>query len=273
MRFVGSPIACLAVLLLPSSLSAQPPDNARSETLDAITSRARTIMQFDRAAWVTSDDLVTRLPASRHSEIGGWVVTPAARGVHVDYFGKDQTAQRALYSADVIDGTVQNAKIFPTDALPALGAAALAAQKALSAARAELQKHRDWQSCAPAPFNTVILPRQEDGTTPVYFMTPQTRTDLIPFGGHYRIDIAADGSAAGSRAFTKACFNAQIPAQGGQQKLEVLVLTHLLDPHPTEMHVFQQAVSGLPLTVATVSNEQQWHVEDGRITNMGPIGK
>jgi hypothetical protein len=44
-----------------------------------------------------------------------------------------------------------------------------------------------------------------------------------------------------------------------------LMLTHLLDPAPTEIHVFLSLAHRVPLWVMTTQNQYLWRVEHGRI--------
>src|SRR4051812_47697755 len=68
--------------------------------------RGSEMYQFDRAAWVTSDDIQARLPIDRAGEVGGWIVTASNASYHVDYFGKGSAADRVVYSADESNGKV-----------------------------------------------------------------------------------------------------------------------------------------------------------------------
>lgn len=230
--------------------------------------RGAAIFQYDRAAWITSDDLAARMPASRRMEVGGWIVTPAANGVHVDFFGRGAAAGRALYSADVTGGTIRNARIYPADTAPALGETAQRMTRALAAARAEMERYRTWRPCARAPFNSVVLPPQENGVIPVYFLTPQTDAENIPFGGHYLIEVAPDGRIASKRAFSRACIAMPTHATTEGSRLSATMLTHLLDPQPTEVHVFAQYGLRVPLFVATESPTGYWEVRNGRISRV-----
>lgn len=219
---------------------------------------------FDRAAWMTSDDLRTRLPESRHGEIGGWIVTPSATGLRIEYFGKEATADRIIYSADLAGTTLSNAKVYPAVDAPPLQEPALRMARALRAAKEEMGRNPDWQPCTSGPFNTIVLPPERDGTVPVYFLTPQIQINSVPFGGHYEVDIGPDGRTAFKRAFAKSCITMTQPPFRVGQSPAMLFLTHTLDPHPTEIHVFQQFYVGVPLVVGT-GPRTIWKVENGAV--------
>src|SRR4051812_18268024 len=118
----------LAALVL---LGAQAPSFADDNPIGRAADRGTTMYLFDRAAWLTSDDVLARLPSDRQGEVGGWIVTPLADGVHVDYFGKDAAADHVVYGADVKDGAVANALVYPSTAEPPLKEPALQMVRAL----------------------------------------------------------------------------------------------------------------------------------------------
>ena len=96
-------------------------------------------------------------------------------------------------------------------------------------------------------------------------MTPQASLASYPFGGHYEIDIAADGSVAGAREFAKSCLTMK-PPKGDDGSGVFLFLTHLLDSQPTEVHVFRQLTSGRQILVFTMPSRITWRIDAGRIT-------
>jgi hypothetical protein len=219
---------------------------------------------FDRAAWITSDDVLARLPRNRQAEIGGWIVTPSAEGVHVDYFGKDDAADDVIYGADVKGEAIAKAVVYPSTSEPSLKEPALQMVRALRTARDVVGRHADWRSCTNAPLNTVVLPPNDNGIVAVYFLTPQTERNSFPLGGHCEVDIARDGSIAFSRAFTKGCLTISKPPLGAGAQPAGVVVTHILDPQPTEIHVFEQYYVGLPIFVGT-GPSTVWKVESGTI--------
>jgi len=244
----------------------------QSAAVQRAMTRGQMMQVYDQAAWITTDDLLAKLPVPRRGEVGGWVVTPAVQGVHIDYVGKDAHAGQAVYSADVVDGKIAGSIVHPADALPALGDLPLRMVRALTTARAELARHDKWGMCANAMPNSIVLPPDATGTIAVYLMTPQVETGKIPFGGHYEIDVAADGSVKSARAFTNSCLTMS-PQKDAKGDTVGLFMTHLLDPQPTEIHVFEQIAAGMPVYVGTTSNELVWEVRDGKITLAGRIPK
>jgi len=264
-RIVAALIAAVASAVAQGSSGV-----AQDAGLQRSIDRGKLMYLYDRAAWVTSDDAIARIPASRLEEVGGWVVTRTASGFHVDYFGKDAAADRVVYSADVNGGTVTNATVFAGTDEPTLKEPALQMARALRAARTEAARHADWRPCANAPFNTVVLQPQSDGIIPVYFLTPQTEMDSFPMGGHYEVDIAPNGTTAYTRSFTNACLTMSKPPPSAGAAPAGVFVTHILDPHPTEIHVFEQYYIGLPLFVGT-GPKTVWKIEGGAVENASPM--
>lgn len=108
-------------------------------------------------------------------------------------------------------------------------------------------------TCAAKPFNTVVLPPSSaNAPVSVYFLTPQTTNDAIPFGGHYEVDVDAAGRSSAVRRFTNSCLAMPThPNLPKGAKPDSLVVSHLLDPTPTEIHVFSSLAMHLAVLVAT----------------------
>jgi hypothetical protein len=233
-------------------------------TADLVTVSARgaAIYAYDQAAWHTSDTMLARhLPDTVMRAIRGWVVEPRGDVLTVTYFGRDGDRPYAIYIADFRGGAVSNERVpepgSAERALTPLGLRLAAAGVTATDAAAALPR------CSERAYNSVVLPPEPDGTIPVYLLTPQVENDQYPMGGHHEIDIAADGSVAGKRDFTKSCLMIA-PAPKSGEKTVAMVVSHLLDPHPTEIHVFTSLTAHQPVFVAT-DDHALWSVEGARI--------
>jgi hypothetical protein len=100
----------------------------------------------------------------------------------------------------------------------------------------------------------------------------QTENGSFPFGGHYEIDIAADGHVAAERGFTRSCITMPKPEGSEGKRPAGLVLSHLMDPQPTEIHVFMQFGIGMPLYVMIADPKALWKVESGLIERTSDKG-
>jgi hypothetical protein len=212
--------------------------------------RAQRLYAYDQAAWHTTDALTAEVPEEARRTIRGWVVTPEGDDYRVTYYsGAPGAPHRAVYSAvwtggaEVRDGQLRSE-----------GDSGLSPEETRLAAASDAVAEDGRLRCADRRFNRVVLPGA-DGVDLVYLLTPQTKTGSIPLGGHYRAEVK-DGKLVSERAFSKACLDMPI-----EQKAEALVVSHLLDPTPTEIHVFSVFAAKKPIYVITVTNDRIWAAE------------
>jgi hypothetical protein len=224
--------------------------------LATVAARGAEIYAFDQAAWHSTDALVARkLPEEVMHAIRGWVVEPSGDLLTVTYYGLDGPTPFAIYVADYRDGKVV------ADHVPdAAGDRSLSAQAVRMAAAHDVALAQPFGACVDARFNTVTLPpRPGSGVIPVYLLTPMVKANVYPVGGHHEVDIGPDGKLSATRDFTRACLPMERPDKAG-----TLYVTHLLDPHPTEIHVYLSLWSGSPIFVGT-SKDVVWSVNGTRI--------
>jgi hypothetical protein len=95
-------------------------------------------------------------------------------------------------------------------------------------------------------------------------MTPQTDA-TYPLGGHFSVEVQSDGSVGKVRRFMNSCIamGTSDAPKGG--KPVAFVITHLLDPTPTEIHVFTSLASKMPIYVST-SETRVWEVDGNSIS-------
>jgi hypothetical protein len=223
--------------------------------------RGTLLYEVDRAAWVTTDDMLARLGEEGAAGIRGWTVEPdgALGAFLVTYYGDSPAGPVALYSGKVRDGKVASSELHPEGARPPLTALQLRLKQAADTARA----FDEYEPCTPARFNlAVIPPANAAGPIEAYLLSAQTERGVYPAGGHYRLTIA-DGKVVSNRRFTKSCLNLDTTAQGDSGAPAALVMSHLLDPTPTEIHVFLSMSAGKPVYVMT--GKTLWVVEGPRI--------
>jgi hypothetical protein len=103
----------------------------------------------------------------------------------------------------------------------------------------------------------------------VYVLTPQTQAGIFPFGGHSRATFSAAGALLSQRTFTNTCLDMSNQPEGGDP-IAAVGVTHLLDPIPTEIHVFLSIWMALPVAVATREPRRVWMVTGDRIELVDP---
>ena len=213
------------------------------------------VYAHDQAAWHGTDAMLAAVPDARERGVAGWIVNEAADGLEVVFFRPAGGGYEAVW-AGVYDGR----KVIRS-ATYAAGERVLAeAEIALVKASLLLRKQKV-ERCSSQPFNTVILPTgKPDGGLYAYLLTPQEALDKVPFGGHHRFEIVG-GKIKGSRKFTNSCLTMQTGANKDGNRPAALMISHVLDSTPTEIHVFSAYAARLAVFVSTTANGRVWSVE------------
>ena len=226
------------------------------ERLDWAQQRGTLLYEIDRAAWVTTDDLRQRLPDLAASGIRGWTVERDGAAYNVTYYAGEGDARVAAYRARVESNRVVAAELIPVDARPPL----TPLQRRLADARGVVHR-TELRLCSNASANVAVIPPERpEADVDLYVLTPQTQNGVFPFGGHNRITLSPAGDIRSQRTFTNTCLNMQQPANAAG-----LGVTHLLDPLPTEIHVFMAIWIGLPIFVGTSEPQRVWEVTGDHI--------
>jgi hypothetical protein len=229
--------------------------------LDWAAARGRLIFELDRAAWVGTDDMIARIPNASSSGMRGYIVERDGSGFAVTFFGGPEDRPVAFYRGRVENRQVVAREIFPADARPAL----TPIQRRLAAVR-QLATTLDRRPCGTTSFNTAIIPPETpEGPVDLYLLTPQVRARQYPLGGHFRFTIAADGSILSSRDFTRSCIDLGEEDARQNEDLVAMFITHLLDPIPTEIHVFTSLTAHAALGVGTQNPDRVWWVTGDQI--------
>ena len=221
------------------------------------------LFRFDRAAWVSADALTAAIPKDRLAGAGGYIVEPAdAQTLRVTYYRGTAAEAQAFFVADVRDNKVVHQEILAQPVALTATQAVFARARDVAAQRA---RERSYKPCTPAPFNTVVLPSRNGGPVAVYLLSAQQDAGTYPMGGHYRVIVAPDGQVLASRPYSVGCLNMPLPKLPPGATPVGLMVTHLLDPIPTEIHVFASYSLGMPLFVAT-PDKRLWQVQGRAIT-------
>jgi hypothetical protein len=118
----------------------------------------------------------------------------------------------------------------------------------------------DFQPCSER-YNSVVLPQGSDlDSWSVYLLPGTSKRNLIPIGGSYRVNVNLRTGVANVRPFTKTCIQLE-----KDPKAVGLMISHLLDPVPTEVHVFWSIWAEQPFYVATAPAGRFWVVNGDRI--------
>lgn len=225
----------------------------------------RDIYDFDQAAWGSTDAMVAAIPDPAAAGVRGWIVEREPNGTIATFYGLNGSQPYKLFVAHMQGQKVLSQHIVAQTedrSMSPIEQRMVAARSVVMSPEGLLKI--GFQPCSKASINSVVLPpAAADGVVPVYVLTPQATLDSFPIGGHYRADVAADGSIVRSRAFAKSCIamdRKQVP-----DDVRMFVVSHLLDPQPTEIHVWTSLASHIPLAVVIAPGGDVWTVAEGRI--------
>jgi hypothetical protein len=237
-------VATLAPLAAAAPAAAQTAEERRQ--LDWVLARGQLLFGLDRAAWVATDDMLERIPDAEASGIRGYVVERNADGFLVTFYAREGERLLAGYRAQVASGGVTRPQVFQGAARPELTPAQARLARAVETVRGNTA---GLQGCGRAPYNmATVPPSTPDGPIDVYLMTPQV-DNAYPLGGHHRITLDASGREVGRRSFARSCIAlSKAPPEAGAQ-VAGMVVSHLLDPVPTEIHVFSSMAAQMPVYV------------------------
>lgn len=236
------------------------------DALELAVRRGRQLYDYDQAAWHVTDAFLEDTKNISKADIRGWVVTPKDKGLLVTFYQVKDGQTSGFYSALFVDGLVTQRKLLRGKEETRLNDE----QLRLINVRAIVPSQKMLR-CSNAPMNTVILPRdKQDEPDSLYLLTPQTEEGNYPFGGHYRIDVK-DGKEVRFRAFTHSCISLSTKISEGSTAAG-LFITHLLDPVPTEIHVFSMLAINGPVFVGTSQNSLIWEIgEVGGLPFIKPV--
>ncbi len=254
-------LAALAAALLVAApalpTAAQSP--AEQAQLAAAHQRGALLYLIDRAAWVATDDFRKKVDINADKSLRGYVVELGRQGFTVTFFAEEGGRLVRAYVANVVRNRVAGSEVFP----PGKRSPLTTEQIRLAKAR-EVIRGLPFRACT-GPFNvTPIPPASADAPMDVYFLSPQVRTNSYPFGGHFKATLAPDGSVLSSRAFTKGCLDMPAPPP----QAFGFAVNHLLDPIPTEIHVFTSLSARKPVIV--MAGARNWQIDGKSITLMDP---
>jgi hypothetical protein len=254
-------LAVLLALLFAVPAAAQTPEERTR--LDWAVTRGRLLFEVDRAAWVTTDDMQEHLPQADRPRVHGWTVERDGTGFAVVYFTRGEGESfRTLYRARVENRRVVSREVFRAGAGPELSAM----QRRIADAY-RLITLTQARICGDRPNLAVIPPDSLDAPMDVYVLTPQTQTGIFPFGGHNRATFSAAGALLSQRRFTNSCLNISNQPDAAPEGSTLVGpgVSHLLDPIPTEIHVFIAIWMESPVFVSTGPQHRVWQVTGDRI--------
>lgn len=223
-----------------------------------------TIYVHDHAAAVATDALGALGILKSDKRIRGWITEARGDGILVTIISGDgNEVPQALYRVSVskegdVTGPPEELKVPP----------ALTEFESRAAAARLFAAKYSFQPCADR-YNTVVLPADSSATPNwVVYLIPGTLDALrIPLGGAHRLELDATAEhLVNERSFTRSCLVLGDPKSDPKKRPVGLFVTHLMDPVPTEIHVFWNLWAGIPLYISTPPNGTIWNLSKGHIS-------
>lgn len=245
-------ILIASLLLGCSSVRAESLPSETASVIETAEARALAIYRHDRAAAIATDAALKLRSFKKDKRVDGWITEERNAEIFVTFIDKSPAAlYRAIVSStEALVGEV-GAFEQPLPLSNYERDAAAARSAALSSS---------FEPCS-SKYNTVVLPADEGEATTwiVYLLPGTTKKNVVPIGGTYRFEV--DGSTVVSqRGFTRTCVALQ-----NDSRAVALMITHLMDPIPTEAHVFWSLWARKAMYVATQPGGALWAIESGKI--------
>jgi hypothetical protein len=229
--------------------------SATSSNFSKLEELGKTIFEQDRAASLATDRLLEasgRLPEG----LRGWVTVPSGEGWRVIFVQDKGDAYCSMLNV-LVNGDGAG-PLHRSDTCEPLTANQrvmfLARQTALSALRTRCSEF----------YNSVVLPHDgKDGGWAVYLLAATKDVEKVVVGGHVRVLVGENGlEIVNYQQLSKTCLTLDLPSPDAGEPV-ALVVTHVLDDHPIETHVFLSLLHRLKLLVMTES--AMWSVDKGKI--------
>jgi len=239
---------CTATAFADEPLPSELAPVQEAAALKAAEITGSTIYRHDQAATAATDAALKLRQFGKDKRVNGWITEEQPGQIVVTFV--DQTPA-ALYRVVVSNDGVAG----PVTALEA--PAALTPYETGAAAARAVASGAKFQPCSEN-YNSVVLP-SSNGSWVVYLIPGTTKNNVVPIGGTYRVDVRGSNIVS-QRGFTRTCITLQ-----NERNAVGLMITHLLDPIPTEAHVFWSLWAKKPIYVVTAPNGTIWLVDGNKI--------
>ncbi len=213
------------------------------------------IYLHDQTAWHTTDAMIADLGDPAALGVAGWIINNVDDGHEAVFYRETDGGFEAVWSGEYDGRRVRRERTYEAgERVLTEGEVAR-----IIARRAPFSVDTDYTLCSER-LNQVVLPTgKPDGGLYVYLLAPQPAIDQIPFGGHFRFEVV-DGEVVNHRKFANSCLTMASRSPEGDP-LAAIMVSHLLDDTPTEIHVFSMYAARLPVYVMTIENNVVWSVE------------
>lgn len=265
----------LAAAVLPLSPSLADPTPGELSAAQKAEARGAQMYAYDQAAWHATDRFMADLQSAgltveqvSHRGVRGYIVEPGKEGQLSAIFYAEVDGTRSAFARYSVRGSeVTGGGILGEDADKSVSDLANRLISARQSAM-EAMEASDYGICSQTMPNTLVLPPISEGPISAYILTSTQTDGVYPAGGHYRFDFDNAGNLIGQRRFMNSCFPIDWRGERGREAV-AMVLSHLLDPRPTEIHAFVSRNIPINLMIVTVENQRVWEIANGAIRYAG----
>lgn len=230
--------------------------------LRAAESTGREIFLHDRAAAIATDAVRELGAFDGSKQLRGWVTEQVADSIVVTFIGATARPMMPLVARYRVvvspDGKLAEKPAELKTPRP------LTAFESGAAAARELAATSTFPACGER-YNSVVLPVPNSVNRFVVYLLPGTEDyRVIPIGGAHRFDVDVSArKVISQRAYSQSCLVIK-----DDPKAIALMVTHLLDPVPSEVHVFWNLWARRRMIVLTPPHGTSWGLENGEILLM-----
>lgn len=240
-------------LLILFALSFQVMADEEKADLSDIEYLGSQIYLKDWLAWQGTDFLLNKNILQNDKNVKGWIVDVSVKPYAVHFMGSSEKGFKIFHTV-----------LFSDEWKPSYSNNEKTMDYHQEMYQARTIALENLAITCTEKYNTVVLPAQNGWI--VYALASTTEVGVIVMGGHNRIITNKEGTKALKvTALSKSCTNIAPPPEDKEAVAVAAFITHLLDPHPNEIHVYASKLHHTTIYVATSGNTI-WKVENGKIT-------
>lgn len=237
------------------------PADLRART-DEAEARGATIYALDRAAAISTDEVIEESGRDNPANLGGWITYGERNQPDslLTEFYTDTDPPRVAFRVRVSSLTGVVSSLERVDPTQPIDPTRLILWRARQTAIASLQDF-------PQTLNSVLIPAPDDSVY-VYLLAASTQPDVAVLGQHHRFKIAgADGTTILEKtALTNTAL--ELPLRPVKDPSEaILFVTHVVTDYPLETHVFASFL--YRRTLCVITERGVWTVIAGKISYLG----
>lgn len=258
---LGVSLLIMSTLVSAQDNTPQPDPSNYQPAIKQAEHWGRLIYDYDQTVAKATDIALSNRTFKRDKRVQGWITSMQSDGIATLFVGPEAGgAPAVLYEVSPATNFALSALDPPRPLTAEESGEFTARQTALAAMTSPCSKS----------YNTIVLPLKIGDTDAwrVYLLPGTTKQNVVLVGGYYRYDVSSDGNTITSqRAFTRSCLELV-----NDKRTAGLMATHLLDPQPTEVHVFASLLARKPFYVGTTGNRILWMIDGGKISTVDTSG-